>query len=108
MRFRLPEFLENRHMMLASLSVLCSGYLYRQKIFLVLISVRGRIDSTAIVLPEGIREWKISMIPSGNEPATFRLVAQCLTQLHILAIFKNMTTVEQIRHMLKLNYTYKN
>ena len=75
------RFLDNRHMKVISLSAVSTGRFNPQKIPLALIHVRGWVDPSAIVQPEGLRQWRIPMTTSGIEPATFRLVAQWLNRL---------------------------
>jgi hypothetical protein len=65
-------------MKVVRLSALCTGRLYPQEIFLVLISVRGWVDHCAT---GRITSIKIPLTPLGFEPVTSLLLKQCLNQL---------------------------
>jgi hypothetical protein len=72
MRLRLPEILDNRHREIGKDVSPKHGPPLHPRYYVVLISVRGRVDPRATVRPEAlcpVTSW-------GIESATFRLVAQ--------------------------------
>jgi len=90
---RLPDILDDRYIKLASLSSLSIDRVYPQELSLVLISVSGWVDPTAIWRPEGLIPRKIPMTTSGIEHAN-----SCLNQLcpvsqvhsHMVLIFVDL------------------
>ena len=94
--------------MVVRFSALRTGRFYPQEILLVLISVRGWVDSRATVRSEGLCQWKIPMTPSGIEPATFRLVAQrlnhCATAVPLEYVECTIINVKQQMIELQMQY----
>jgi hypothetical protein len=70
-------------MRVARLSALRTGRLYK---FLYWFLLEAESTSRARVRPEGLRQWRIPMTPSGIEPTTFRLVAHCLNKLRLQTV----------------------
>jgi hypothetical protein len=93
------RFPDNRYIKVVRLSALHTSRPYPQDIFLVLHCVRGWVDPRAIVRPKGLCQCKIPVTPSGTEPATFRLVAQCLKQVGLV---KFKAVVFKQYHLLSL------
>jgi hypothetical protein len=91
-------------MKVARLSALCTGRLYPQVRFLVLITVTGCVDYRAIVQLEGLSQWKISKTPAGIKPVTFTLVSQRLNKMHYYV--PQSTTYDLSKFPYPYAYTY--
>jgi hypothetical protein len=94
--------------MAVSLSALHTGRaLLRRNIFLllVLISIRGRVDTRAIVRLEEFSKLK-NPVTFEIEPATLQVVAYCLKELHDRLV-ENTVVENKIKRTFRLGIWYK-
>ena len=86
-------------MKVVRLSVLRTGLLYSPGYIPGTHFIRGWVDPGAIVRPEGLCQWTIPVTPSGFEPATYRLAAQCLNQLRHRVLRSNKKHCKYVRNI---------
>ena len=93
-RLRPPEFLYNRHMKTDCQPYAPAAFIPPpQEIFLVLIYVRGWVDTRATVRPEG--ESQLQMNPPGTEPATLQGLDHCATT------YRHTASLQVVHHSTK-------
>jgi len=97
-------------MKVVRLSALHTGLLYSPG-FPGTHFVRGWVNPGTIVRTQGLYQWKIPLTPSGIEPATYRLAAQCLNQLRHRVHRSNKKHCKHVRNIFtvighKLTPTY--
>jgi hypothetical protein len=86
-------------------SALRAGRPLAPRRFLVLIYVRGWVDTRATVRLEGLGKFKKST-SSGFDPTTFRLVAYCLSQLRYSV--PSLHCIYQIINTMQLLHSTEN
>jgi hypothetical protein len=77
----IPEFLDNRHMKVASLSAQCTSHLYPPGDTLILISVKRLSRPQGHTAAETIKSRKNPNDPAGNRKHNLPVLAQCVNQL---------------------------
>ena len=103
-----PRFQDNRHMKVVRLSAIRTGRLFPpQEIFVVLVSLRGWVETRAIVRQEGLCEWNIKNDTTGNRTRdlpTCRAVPQptaykCIKVNFIYQLLHNWRVLKEFENL---------